>query len=336
MNKKAKKYISLIVRILIAVGLMFYLFSNIDCTQFINQVKNADLTLFMIGLSLYSIISVLAILRWKLLLEVHHIKPPFTKLTKLFFVGLFFNNAMPGLTGGDIIKGYYIAKETDHHKPEAVTTVFIDRIIGIIGLLTIGLIALTFNLNNPELKKVSTLIICIFIALLIFTPIFLSKRLMKKIPFLHKLLDMMPFKETMVRVYHTFYKYKSHRRTVLSGLILSMLLQGISIIIVSIMGKAISLENVHLSHYFLFIPIISTISALPISISGLGVNENLYVYCFGLVGASEEGAVAIALMSRLVLIIWSLPGWFFYMTMSGKKTSDETMAEEIKEWEKQI
>ena len=109
---------------------------------------------------------------------------------------------------------------------------------------------------------------------------------------------------------------------VVNTILLSMLLQSIYIVMVFFMGKAIGM-NVKLYHYFLFIPIISTVAAVPISISGLGVNENLFVYCFGLVGAQEEKSLVIAFMARIILLIWSLPGWYYYMTVGDSKVSEE-------------
>lgn len=335
MNENLKKHISLVLRIVVAVGLLVYLFSKINIDDLWDKIKFANHGLIILAVSLYSIICVLAIIRWKILLLVHHVVLTNYRLMELFFIGLFFNNAMPGLTGGDIIKAYYTAKETEHHKPEAVTTVFIDRIVGIMGLLTLGLIALMFNLNNPKFRSIAIFLFCIFLALMIFTPLFLNKTLMKKVPFLLHLIKKLPFADTLNRIYHTFYKYKSHKRVIVYGIVLSMMLQGIFIVMVSIMGHAIGMD-VKLQYYFLFIPIISTIAALPISVSGLGVNESLYVYCFGLVNASEESALAIALLARLVLIVWSIPGWYFYMISSKDKISDEAIEKEVKGLEDQL
>lgn len=323
-----KKKIFLLLRILIAVLLLGYLFYTIDIKEFWEQIKHASPLLISIGLALYIVTASLAIVRWKLLLDVHNIKTSNWKLTKLFFVGLFFNIAMPGLTGGDVIKAYYVSKETKDHKPEAVTTVFIDRLVGITGLIMIGIIALMFNLDNPQFRKVAVVLFCFFLLILVFTPIFLSKRILKNIPFLSLLIDKLPFAHTLKRIYDTFYKYRSHKMTVVFGLILSMMLQGANIITVYFMGRAIGLE-LPITYYFLFIPVISTIAALPISISGLGVNEGLYVYCFGLVGVAEPSALAISLMARFVIIIWSLPGWFFYMTIEDKNISEEEMQHEV-------
>ncbi|MCD6459826.1 flippase-like domain-containing protein, partial [bacterium] len=136
-------------------------------------------------------------------------------------------------------------------------------------------------------------------------------------------------------IYHSFYKYKSRKKIILSTILLSMILQSIYIIMVYLMGKAIGM-NVYLYHYFLFIPIISTVAAIPISISGLGVNENLFVYCFGLVGAQEESALVIAFLARIVLLVWSLPGWYYYMTIGEAKIDEDTMKIEVRTLEDQI
>ncbi len=335
MKGTTKKHLSLALRIVVAVGLLAYLFTKIDIVDLWDKLKHARIGLMVSALALYSVICVLAIMRWNLLLLVHQVRISYRRLTELFFIGLFFNNAMPGLTGGDIIKAYYTAKETQHHKPEAVTTVFIDRIVGVIGLLTLGLIALMFNLQNPEFRNIAIFLFCLFIAMLIFTPVFLSKKIMKKVPFLKHLIEKLPFGDMIKRVYHAFYKYKSHKAAIIYGIILSMMLQGIFIFAISVMGTSIGMD-IKLQYYFLFIPIISTIAALPVSVSGLGVNESLYVYCFGLVGATEESSLAIALLGRLILMTWSIPGWFCYMTAGKDKLSEQEIEQEVKGLEDQL
>ncbi|MDX9702439.1 MAG: lysylphosphatidylglycerol synthase transmembrane domain-containing protein [Candidatus Auribacterota bacterium] len=329
MKETTKKHLSLILRIIVAVVLLAYLFVKIDIMDVWDKLKNAQIGLMITAILLYAIICVMAIIRWNLLLLVHKVRVSYMRLTELFFIGLFFNNAMPGSTGGDIIKAYYTAKETKTHKPEAVTTVFIDRIVGIIGLLTIGLFALMFNLKNPAFQNIAIFLLCLFVTMIIFTPLFLSKNLMKKVPLLQHLIEKLPFGDMIKRIYHTFYTYKSHKKTIVYGILLSMGLQAIFIVAIAIMGQSIGME-LKLHYYFLFIPIIATIAALPVSVSGLGVNESLYVYCFSLVGATEESSLAIALLGRLILMIWSIPGWYFYMTAGKNKLSEQEIQQEIK------
>jgi uncharacterized protein (TIRG00374 family) len=330
LRRKTKKRAFLALRIGVAIGLMAYVSHSINFSQLWDQIKNVRFGFVFLGISLFLTIPLLSTLRWKLVLGVHGVKPSFYKLCKLFFIGLFFNNTMPGLTGGDVIKAYYVTRETDDRKTEAVTSVFVDRVVGLTGLLVVGIIALLFNLQNPDLRQIATLIIIMFLSMIFFVLIFFNKEMFVGMPFIFRLLDSVPFKETMIRIYDACHKYKHDVHIIIYGLGLSLIIHGINIIMVMMLGFSLSLDSVGLTHYFLFIPVIAVISALPISISGLGVGEQLYVYCFGLVGAEAESALAIAIMVRLIVLVCSLPGLFYYVTIGERGMSKARMEEEVR------
>jgi hypothetical protein len=62
------------------------------------------------------------------------------------------------------------------------------------------------------------------------------------------------------------------------------------------------------AYCLLFIPIISAIQLLPISISGFGVREGAYVYFFGSVGLSGAEAIAASLSFWAMVALVSLAG----------------------------
>jgi glycosyltransferase 2 family protein len=74
--------------------------------------------------------------RWYLL--VRALDLPFTirDSIRLGLVGVFYNTALPGSVGGDLIKAYFIVKDQPARKPAAVATIVADRLVGLFGLLT--------------------------------------------------------------------------------------------------------------------------------------------------------------------------------------------------------
>ena len=54
-----------------------------------------------------------------------------------FLIGMFYNQFLPGGTGGDIVKTYLLWKETPGKKPGALLAVLFDRMIGLIALIII-------------------------------------------------------------------------------------------------------------------------------------------------------------------------------------------------------
>ena len=71
-------------------------------------------------------------------------------------IGLASTLFMPGSVGGDLVKAYYVTKDAANKRPQAVMTIFLDRFIGLLGLLTVaGFGAL---LNLAAIQKSKTLI----------------------------------------------------------------------------------------------------------------------------------------------------------------------------------
>src|SRR5207248_9906502 len=70
------------------------------------------------------------------------------RLIGLFLIGMFYNQFLPGGTGGDIIKSYLLLKETPDHKAGALLAVVFDRLIGLVALvvITVTLVSLRFDL----------------------------------------------------------------------------------------------------------------------------------------------------------------------------------------------
>ena len=79
-------------------------------------------------------------------------------------------------------------------------------------------------------------------------------------------------------------------------------------------GKGLGITGAKLGDYFLYLPIINTVSALPISISGFGVREWMYAEMFNEVAVPASEAVAMSLLGYFVVVFWSIVGGGFYLT----------------------
>ena len=86
----------------------------------------------------YAIVLLLAALRWHLLLKVQGVFYSFREIYSLVLMGIFFNQVLFGSTGGDVIKAYYVARESSERRTAAALTVFIDRAIGLFVLMSIA------------------------------------------------------------------------------------------------------------------------------------------------------------------------------------------------------
>jgi uncharacterized protein (TIRG00374 family) len=85
------------------------------------------------------------VIRWQTVLKVHGLDMPLQRTTQISLIAHFFNSFLLGSVGGDVLKAYYVARETHHKKTEAVVTVLVDRIIGMFSLLLFACVMLPPN-----------------------------------------------------------------------------------------------------------------------------------------------------------------------------------------------
>ena len=72
-------------------------------------------------------------------------------------------------------------------------------------------------------------------------------------------------------------------------------------------GESLS-QEVAFAHYVVFVPLIAIVAAVPISVGGIGVRENMGVLLFGRVGMRPAPALALMFLGYLAGIVASLAG----------------------------
>ena len=81
---------------------------------------------------------------------------------------------------------------------------------------------------------------------------------------------------------------------------------------------------------YLVVPVVICVSALPISPSGLGVRENLFVHLLSApaIGVPATPALSLSLLAYAVSLFWSVVGGLAYMTLKDRRhLRDITQAE---------
>lgn len=137
-------------------------------------VKQANPNPLIFGGLLFVPIVLLATLRWWVLMSARGIGIGLSRVGRLTLAGFFFNLCMPGTTGGDVMKAYYAARGT-HQRADAVVSIAIDRLCGLVGLVLLVCIIGLFSLNDPLIRKLTMamwfgLVVLILIAWLYTSP----------------------------------------------------------------------------------------------------------------------------------------------------------------------
>lgn len=325
-----KKHLSTILRMIVTITLITVIGIKIwpSIGDFLSYIKKVTLLDYFYCFLLLTSIEFIGGYRIYTLFKAYDdVKISFFTQVKIFLIGLFFNNFMLGSTGGDVMRAYYLSKRTAHKKTEVIATVFLDRIIGVLSMIFMSAVFILLETSQPQLRQYFYTLISFLGAILICGSLFLSKTILKKIPFLEKTIRSLPFHEMLIRVYNTFHKYHNHKMLVIQSALHSIILQMMSVSIFVVLGKAIGI-NIEYLHYFAIIPLVFVINALPISLGGLGVGEAACVVLLALVGVPKEMSLALAFLNRIVIFAFSTIGGAIYLLPEFKGSYKEIQESE--------
>ena len=313
MNSKLKFYFFLICKVLFVLLLIYYLFSNnfIDFKNIFLKFKFNIYTFFAV-LSLFLITFFLASLRWYLLLKSIKFKINFKKIFEVIYISNFFNTILLGGIGGDIFRTHYISKSSDFNKLKLMTTVLIDRVIGFIGLLTVGLFFLILIIDFFELieliKKLNFQILLTFI-FTIFGLLFCYFIFKKS-------------KNKFSKLQGIFYYIKKYYFVILISYFLSILLflttnLIVFLITVNFFSFEISILQIYFSNSITIL-----FNSLPLTPGGIGLGELSFVKANEFVGAIDLlGLANVIIFFRIINFTISIPSIFLYILFKNKKYS---------------
>jgi hypothetical protein len=249
---------------------------------------------------------VLRAYRWQVLLQIQKLEVPLSRLTSLYFIGTFFNSVLPTGFGGDVVRMYELTKQSDQGT-ESVSTVLVDRLCGFVVLFIMASLALPFSYRLiPPL--VSAMIVGITVLTLLGVWMALSDGVwswLSAVPLVKRLIGMP--KVQQFRFSLAAYRTRAISGALLASLAFNVLLMVFNYLIALALGIRIS------PWYFLiFIPIISFLLTLPVSVSGLGVREGGYVLLFGQAGVPSSLAFALSLCVYAAAVATGLIGGLLY------------------------
>jgi uncharacterized protein (TIRG00374 family) len=280
-----------------------------------------NISVFAAVLGIFIISQIIIGLRWWLLLRSQHIFINFWAVVRLYLLGWFYNNFMPGSVGGDFLRAWYVTKHTDK-RFEAALSVFVDRIIGLLSTLIIAFFfyvfflrgqteALTFTGRSGPFKFLAEYKRVIILGVVVLGAVFCGlllhgrSRVLLRTAWLHiRIHSVRAFEKLKDAVY----AYYSKPLTILAAFGMTVFIQIITITGFWFLGKNLGI-TASLKYYYVFFTLTWVLGALPVSIGGAVVVEGILAYLFvNFAGVEKEAALALALCQRIVWMIASLPG----------------------------
>ncbi len=322
--KRLRQTLGVLARIGLAVLVLGWLFSKMDVSRLAATLRGLASAWPMVVAAFVVSSSPLffSSARWRAILTALGMKLPWKRVARIFLVGAFFNTFMVGSTGGDLVKAYYVARETRHQKTEAVTSVFIDRVVGLIvlALMLVVIIVVRWDFyaahSQTRATALTALTVCGIVvggalaALSVhWFEVWPALRRWQTKPLIGKALA------TAERAYNAFYVCRSHPRLLLVLAVHSLGVQLTLVASIALLGHALGL-TLSFMDYLCVSPLVGLISSVPATPGGVGIREFANVNLFAALAVPNDKALVLSLVSTAFLILWSLPGGILFL-LSG-------------------
>ncbi|XCN71010.1 MAG: lysylphosphatidylglycerol synthase transmembrane domain-containing protein [Candidatus Electrothrix aestuarii] len=290
---------------LLVTGLLLYLIlRSIHPREIAAALETTSPTYLLLALlAQLSCLSVAAY-RWQLIVSRLGFNASFVFYWGTYFKGAFLNQGLPTSIGGDGARIYDCAKVTGSTE-DAFFGVFIDRVIGLAGLLLLNVGALLVNSYLlPRRIYYPLLFILIVLATCLLLLFFLRK---------FSFFTVGKYLGFLGRLSERYFQVYSSLPALASQLSLSILIHLFSMGSFFFIGRGVGLDF-SLQVYLVLVPPVILLTLLPISLAGWGLREGAMVAFFLLIGAEKSQVLTLSLLYGIVTLVASLPGlaiWLF-------------------------
>ncbi len=331
-----KKLLLTVLRIAVPAAILAYLLGTLvsdpQNMEGVRQIFSRQTRWWGVGLAFGAALVALSLtfIRWYLLVVALGIPFRMKEAFRLGFLGYLLNFVGVGGVGGDLFKGYLLAKENPKLRPEAVSTIAMDRLIGLYALFVVtSIAALSLDLAEmaPAIRSMvyvvhgATIAGLVGLALAPFPAVWRGP--------LRDFLEGLPkVGHTVRRLFSAVGMYRQQPRVLVVIGLLSLGVHTMFSVAAWSLAAALFATHPTLAEMMIVTPLAMVFAAMPLSPGGMGTLEiaiaGLYV-SVPVQEMSEASAITVALGFRALTIGLAFIGAVFYWT--NRAAVSRTMAE---------
>ncbi len=240
---------------------------------------------------LYFIALLINVFKWKIFLPGQ----PFARLFRFTFIDVFYNMVLPGQLSGEVAKAFRLGKRTGEMK-NVISSVWLDKLTGIIGLLIVMLIGFSFSSRYFPwyLFVIMVLLIILGIGSIYALDLpFVSDWFLRilgsiKSKWSSKIAD-------SVRSLLVHFKGVEKPPALIAvNIVLGACYQIAAILMIVVLAAQLSI-HLSLLEWFWIFGVVSIIQFIPISVAGLGVREASFVGILAVFAVPASTALVLSL-----------------------------------------
>jgi len=307
-----KERLIFILKVLISLGLIFYLFSRVEVEKVVGAIGSANYWYLLLALALYFVAIGLNVAKWRCLLQAQGLSVSFLRVVRHTLVGLFFANLPLAMVAGDIARGYDLARHISGSKAEVAVSVVVDRLVGLSSFIVVATIMLAyavFALGRADLMWLMATVVVVLLAFMAGFAALLSRRLRGLVERLFGWRPMARFGGLYHRLSGAVQVYRVGTGVLALAFAIALLGVLTTTLVNWLAANAVQ-AGIPFLWVLVFNPLTPIAQFIPSIASGLGVNQGVFVGLYSAIGrvVSPEGALAMSLVMQVIIYLASLPG----------------------------
>lgn len=320
-----RKHLVFAAQAVVTAGLLALLFRGFDWTVFRAAFSRTPAWFYVASFAVLVLGQALYVFKWKLVLGAMGLSLPFHRLGEQYLLGIFFNNFLPTMIGGDAARVYYLGREEGY--ATVATSILVDRGLGFLSLAAWGsLLVWWLDITTPAFAAARQALTVLFVLLTAGLVAALTLRLapivaiLRCLPVAGRLAEMLELVRKRGR--------PLRRRP---GVVLAVLLASFAYLLPLgwsyqtyfrlAGGLAVPYEPI-----LLVLIAIAVLSNIPISVNGIGLREQLHYLLFASLGVSKELAVGISLIVFSQFLILSVLGGLIWLRLRARASLNDVAA----------
>jgi uncharacterized protein (TIRG00374 family) len=315
-----------LLRVAVSAALIAWILRDTDLREVWATFRTADVRYILVAIGLIPLGYLSSVMRWRLLLRAQGGDATLPFLFRSLMTGIFFNNFLPSTIGGDAIRAWDTAR-SGVSRATALTIIVVDRFVGLLALLlfaAVGLLGagrLTERVPDLAFWVLGVGALMVIAAAVLFLP-FRSR--LRRDP--HPLAPSPTRTHThpgegeppprglhgkLLQVTTALFAFRGHGKALAGAFFFSLCLQTAVVINAWVTARALRID-LGLAPFFVIIPFAVFIMMIPVSINGIGVRENVFIFFLAALGVAEAGGLAFAWLEYGLLLLQALAGGLVY------------------------
>ena len=323
MSNSLKKNLFTVLKISLAVIIVWYLFNSGKLTKenLLTLAYPTNIPFLLLAAAAFLASQILSSLRLIFLLRISSISLQFVQAFKLTMIGNFFNMVIPGMIGGDVIKGYLLTKSEHDSKGKSSGIIVMDRVLGLLALLLVGslsIVYLLYRCNFTSLPYQKELRLLMIFSMLFLSSIFIILAFTKNSRIRNKLktLAFRYFRGGFIYyMIEGFAAVTKKRRYLLYTFFISVIIQLFSLIGLFILMQMLGESSLRIIPLLAVSSVVMLVGVVPVTPGNIGWTELIATFSWAAIGSSY-GAI-VFFYWRVVVLFCSLPWGLFYFLPIG-------------------